>query len=527
MRSPAKFQPRVVLLWVITFSCVCGFLKADEQSDKQQPSLLKEKKPERPSLLDQYKDESKEQDSASADKEKDARDFDPFAEDLRVGCATRCLHIRYEDDFDFSDESPIASLDDPRSKLKNIPLNDKWSMDLGGEFRLRFESRTNPDFGQSNQTQNSQENFRWFLHANVKFDQLFRVFVQGAFNHVEDQDGPFQPTQENHGDLQQLFFDLRVLGQDVPLNLRVGRQELGYGAYRLIGPLDWVSNRRRFDAVKLAYRYENWQVDAFYAKPVVVHRLGSDHYNEDYDLYGLYSTYRGIKDHGIDMYLFGVDRIEDTTNPNGAIGDQSIFTLGTRFFGRTGPWDYDTELAGQWGSWASDTVQAYDWNIDGGYTWSEVTMQPRLSAGFEWASGDDDPYDGIVGTFTQLFPFDHQCIGMLDFVGHQNVTRVYTGLDLWPIKDKLKSSIVYLNYWLSEVEDAQYSAGGVPILRDMQGHSGSEFGHELDIWIEWQMTPNSTISLGYAHFFEEDLVHDLVPGDDDPDLFIVQYRYRF
>lgn len=443
------------------------------------------------------------------------------------GCAARCLHIRYEDDFDFGDASPEVDPGDPRAKLKRIPLVDRWSMDLGGEFRLRWESRTNGDFGRSDRTQNAQQQYRWFLHANVKYDQLFRVFIQGAFNHVEDQDGPFQPTQENHGDLQQLFFDLRILGQDVPLNLRVGRQELGYGTFRHLGPLDWVSNRRRFDAVKLAYKYEDWRIDAFYAKPVVVKRKSADHWNEGYDLYGLYATYTGLPRHGLDGYFFAMDRTEDTVNPNRRSGDQSIFTLGTRFWGRTGGWDYETEFAGQWGRWAGDTVQAYNAAIDGGYTFHGAAMMPRVSAGFEWASGDDDPHDHAVGTFTQLFPFDHQCIGMLDFVGRQNVTRAYAGLDFWPVEDKLKSSIVFLQYWLSEEPDAQYNAGGVPVFRDLRGRGGVEFGRELDIWIEWQMTANSTLSLGYAHFFNGNYVYDQLPGADTPNLVMVQYRYRF
>ncbi|MEK6674668.1 MAG: alginate export family protein [Planctomycetota bacterium] len=452
---------------------------------------------------------------------------DPADEAGHSGCSSRCLHIRYEDEFDFSDEVLQGREDDPRLKLKRIPLGDSWNMDVGGEFRLRWESRTNADFGQTPRSQNAQQDYRWFLHTNIKYRDLFRLFAQGAFNHVEDQEGPFQPTLENHGDLQQLFFDWRVFGAEVPVSLRIGRQELSYGAYRLVGPLDWVSNRRRFDAIKLVYRLESWRVDAFYAKPVVVQRKSPDAWNEGYDFFGLYTQYKGIPKHGIDLYLFAVDRTEDTTNPNGRSGDQSIYTLGTRFFGRTAAWDYDTELAGQWGTWAGDTVQAWNWAVDGGYTIGDSVMKPRVSAGFEWASGDDNPDDRTAGTFNQLFPFDHQCIGMQDLVGHQNLTRVYFGFDLWPIADKLKSSLVFLNYWLSEEKDSLYNAGGVPLLRDRRGHGGVDFGQELDLWIEWEMTENSTLSMGYSHFWDDRLVHSLARSDDDPDLFIVQYRYRF
>jgi hypothetical protein len=392
---------------------------------------------------------------------------------------------------------------------------------------LRWESRSNPDFGIGERTHNAQQDYRWFLHANVKFRDLFRVFVQGAFNHVEDQDGPFQPTLENHGDLQQLFFDWKFAGNETPFALRAGRQELAYGAYRLVGPLDWVSNRRRFDAVKLMHKNERWNVDVFYAKPVVVQRHEADDWNEGYDLYGAYATYKHSEHHGADLYFFGVDRTEDTINPNSRVGDQSIYTLGARLFGQSSGWDYDGEFSGQWGKWAGDTVQAWSWVLDGGYSFVDVPLTPRLSAGLEWSSGDGDPNDGIVNTFSHLFPFDHQCIGMQDLVGRQNLTRVFGGLDIWPIARRLKASIVFLHYWLSEEEDHLYNAGGVPLLRDLKGRSGVEVAQELDLWIEWTMNANSTFSVGYSHVWDDRFVHDLVPGGDDPDMVLVQYRYRF
>ncbi len=460
--------------------------------------------------------------------------YEPAGEDARAPAdvdarplALRFFNLRYDEDFRYLDEYPELREAEPRRWLKNLPVGDDWRVDVGGEFRLRMEARTNAVFSSVPQTQNTQQNYRWLLHANVRYRNLFRLFAQGIVAHVEDQDGPFQPAQENHGDVQQLFGDLRILGEDVPLTLRVGRQELAYGIYRLVGPLDWVSNRRRFDAVKLFYTSDTWDIDAFYAKPVVVELHSADRWNEDHDFYGLYATYKGIPGHVVDGYFFAIDRTEDTLNPNGHSGDQSIYTFGTRFAGKAGGWDYDTELSGQWGQWAGDTVQAWSWAIDGGYTFANVPLSPRLSSGFDVTTGDRNPEDDEVGTFNQLFPFDHVCNGMLDLIGRQNITRTYVGLDLWPIPDKLKVSTVAHFYWLTAREDSIYEAGGTPYLRDETGNSGGELGQELDLWIEWTITPYSSLMFGYAHFFDDNFVHTRVGGDDDPDLFIVQYRYRF
>lgn len=458
----------------------------------------------------------------------------------------RFLNLRYDEDYSYLDDFPEQRGDDPRMKLKNIHLDDDWRLDFGGEFRLRMDSRTNAFLGRESDTHNNQQFYRWLLHADLKYRDAFRLFAQGIVAHAEDQDGPFAPTQENHGDVQQLFADFRL---PADLTLRVGRQELAYGVERLVGPLDWVSTRRRFDGVKLMYRGSRFDVDAFWTRPVMVRRESADAWNENSDFYGIYATYRGgaqppkgavcCSIHGgqsthatgsystLDGYFFGLNRYADTVNPNGRSGDLSVYTLGTRFAGRYGAWDFDAEAAGQWGHWAGDRVHAWSAAIDGGYTFENAPMHPRLGTGIDFTSGDDTPYDDKVGTFNQLFPFDRVCIGILDLIGRQNLTRTYAALDLWPVKDRVRLSTIYHYYFLSEERDALYNASGIPLLRDGKGRSGLAFGSELDIWLDWSMTAWSTLSIGYSHFWDGRYVHDRVRGDDDTDLVLVQYRYRF
>jgi hypothetical protein len=437
------------------------------------------------------------------------------------------FNLRYDEDFRYLEDQPELRGDDPRMALKNIDLGDRWRLDVGGEFRLRWESRTNQLLGRVRESHNAQQNYRWMLHANLRHGDNLRFFFQGIAAHAEDQDGPFQPTQENHGDIHQLFADWVIPGAGDRFTLRLGRQELTYGVQRLIGPLDWVSTRRRFDGAKLMYRGAVLHVDAFATRPVIVRRDSMDPWNKDRDFYGVYAIYKGIANHEVDAYFLGYERRDETVNPNGRSGEHTTYTLGGRFHGKTGRWDYDTELAGQWGDWAGDRVHAWSFAIDGGYTIDPWPMKPRISAGFDYTSGDDDPYDNKVGTFDQLFPFDHVCIGMLDLVGRQNLTRSYVGVDFWPVEDRAKMAIVYHRYWLSEEKDAAYDAGGVARLRDGSGRSGVEFGSEIDVWLDWWLTNYSTVSIGYGHFFSGRYVHNRVRGADDADLVIVQYRYRF
>jgi hypothetical protein len=322
-----------------------------------------------------------------------------------------------------------------------------------------------------------------------------------------------------------LFFDLRLVGEESPWTLRVGRQELSYGNQRLVSPLDWATVRRRFDGVKLFAKTNAWDVDFFYVKPVLVQRRQRDRYDEDFDFYGIYTTYKGIPRHGVDLYSFAVDDTGNRVNPNGRAGDKSTYTLGSRFWGKTGGFDYEAEVTGQWGHWAGDHVRAWSVSVDGGYTF-DVAMTPRLGAGFDWASGDRNPRDSTVQTFDQLFPLGHAYFGYLDLVGRQNVTGPNVSLSAWPVKDKVKAAIAWRHFWLADERDAIYNAAGAATRRDPTGRSGREVGSELDVTVLWKVDTHSTLLLGWSHLWDADFIQE-TGTSEDADLFYVQYAFKF
>ena len=211
---------------------------------------------------------------------------------------------------------------------------------------------------------------------------------------------------------------------------------------------------------------------------------------------------------------------------NGKVGDESRFTFGTRFWGKTAGFDYEAELAGQWGRWAGHTIQAWSWSLKGGYTFANLPWTPRIGAGFDWASGDEDPRDGKVGTFDQLFPLGHAYFGWLDFIGRQNITSLNVTLSAWPIKKKVKANLTYLTFWLNAERDALYSVGGAPGRRDVTGRAGSEIGHEIDLSVVWKIDVHSSLVLGYSHFWDSDFIIN-TGKSEDPDLFWMQYKFRF
>lgn len=436
------------------------------------------------------------------------------------------LDLRYDEDFSYLAGEAGTYREDFFDPIKYIEFSDDWHLTLGGEFRMRIEAETNKAFGATEPAQDTFLLHRYFLHADLRYRELFRVFVQGVTAFDEDRDLAKRATDENQWDIHQAFLDTRILGESVPLTLRLGRQELGYGNQRLVSPLDWANVRRRFDAATLIWRGETWRFDAWFARPVIVERRQSDDWNEDFDFYGGYFAYTGWKSHGLDVYGFYTDKDAVAANVNGQSGEEHRYTVGSRFWGNQLGWDYEAEAAGQWGRWAGETIQAYAVALDGGHTFEEVTWQPRIGAGFDWASGDSDPTDADVQTFDQLFPLGHKYLGHIDLVGRQNITAINVNASAWPVEKKVKTAAAYHVFRLSEEEDALYDASGRALRRDSAGDGGRRVGQELDLTVDWQLDVHSSVLLGYSHFWSGKFISDTGPRED-ADLFYVQYRFRF
>lgn len=437
------------------------------------------------------------------------------------------LDLRYDEDFSYLDGEPGSYREDFFDPIKNIHVDDDWRLTFGGEFRFRLEAENNFAFGARRRSQDTFQLYRYLLHADLRYRDTFRVFLQGASMHDEDRDLPDRPFDENKLALQQLFVDVRPLGTGSPLLVRIGRQDLSYGAERFVSPLRWVNSRRRFDAVKLVWEAPQWQFDVFYAKPVLpIRRNQFDRWDEEFDFYGAYWTYSGIPDHGVDVFFFANDDTRNRTNPNGRAGDVTRMTLGGRFYGKRCGFDYDAVLAGQWGEWAGDSIRAWAWTLDGGYTFEDLKCKPRIGAGFDWASGDRNPTDGTVETFDQLFPLGHKYLGFMDFFGRQNIQAANVNVSAWVVPKRVQSRIAYHAFWLQSKDDAIYNAGGVPGRRDRTGESGREIGHEIDWTLLWKVDPHQSVLFGYSHFFDSDVIINTGPSED-ADFFYVQYSVKF
>jgi hypothetical protein len=432
--------------------------------------------------------------------------------------------LRSTDDFSYLDGPPGSYQADVFDPIKNIRLGD-WRLSLGGSFRGRLESRTNKFPNLVDPTQDTAFLHRTYLHADLRFRKLLRFYLEGTYAEIEQNDSPLLAIDENRWDFYQYFADLRVLGESVPLTLRAGRQELLYGKQRLVSPLDWANTRRRFEGFKLFWEDSNWNADLWYVFPVVVDGRDLDHYDERQPFLAAYVSYKGIPNHGIDLYYFYTRNANEPQNAAGDRGSLNLNTLGGRFFGKTGPWDYDTELTGQFGSFAGDVVQAWSWTADGGYTLKQMPWSPRLGLGLDYASGDKDPFDRQHQTFNQIFPLGHAYLGIMDFIARQNIRAGNINLTVNPHK-KVTAQATYLVFCLDSETDSLFNAAGASVRRDPWAQSGARVGQELDLVIDLQIDTHQKVQFGYAHFWNGAFVRQ-TGLDDDADFLYVQYEVKF
>jgi hypothetical protein len=300
--------------------------------------------------------------------------------------------------------------------------------------------------------------------------------------------------------------DLRLAAVDLgsaaaPVTIRLGRQELVYGEQRLVGHVGWLNAARSFDGVKVTLRTPAVQVDTF-ATSLVRVGDGLDRSGAGHRFAGAYAaTTRIVPKATVEPFFFWKRDVNLGTEA-GAVGDLELATIGLRIAGRlTARLDYGAEVAVQRGSLGTDTVRAWagHWQV------RESLPGPgavRVIAEYNHASGDEDPGDGVRGTFDQLYPTPHDKYGLADQIGWKNLHHVRGGVEFAPLA-ALPVTATYHAWWLAEPRDALYAASGAPVARVITGAAGRRVGQELDVQASRALGPSLQLAAGYAH---------LVPG---------------
>jgi hypothetical protein len=246
---------------------------------------------------------------------------------------------------------------------------------------------------------------------------------------------------------------------------------------------------------------------------------------------GLWLTYRPMKGQAIDLYYLDLDNangnaqgefVGKTRQP----GSFNTSTFGSRYAGNYNDLLFDFEGMYQFGPWSNQDTSAGAYTASLGWNFSKLPMTPQVWMGYDFAAGDHHPgATDTHGTFNQLFPFGHYYFGYLDLVGRQNIEDLNWQLVVWPMK-WITINTQYHLFRLDAARDALYGPAGQVIRVDPTGRAGRDVGNEFDTWVNFHLTQNQDVWVGWSKLYEGSYLKKTGLGPS-PELFYLQYSLRF
>ena len=401
---------------------------------------------------------------------------------------------------------------DPIKYIRLRRGRNDWFLTISGEAREVWEQTGNNNWGQ----QPYWNNFfleRYVLGFDAHFGKHVRTFVQFKSGLESFRIGGPRPIDEKKLDFQNAFLDLATAGDHNWLTLRVGIQELEYGAGRLIDVREGPNVRLSFIGFRLLNKVGSWRIDAFAVRP----RLDNFGFFDDYPnhqvefwgVYGWRPLSRGVS---IDAYYLGLNRAQ-ASYERGTAPEQRQ-SLGIRFSRpiaeKERGWDFDYEGVWQFGSFGSAGLQAWTAASDTGYTVPTWRLKPRFSLKADISSGDN-PRSNTLGTFYPLFPIGNY-FGVIADTGPGPLNfrdlhpRVLTD---WGHGVTVSTDWIF--YWRQSLQDGVYSVPGMLIRSS--GNSNARFvGNRPGVEMRWQATRHLWFQADYGIFFAGQFLKQTEPG---------------
>lgn len=420
----------------------------------------------------------------------------------------------YNNDFSYLND-PAYDQWWPGDRLKRNRIGDCWVWDVGGQYRLRLHNeRHHRGLGLTGRNDDFLLH-RTRVYGNIQYSQWLRVYAEYIDAESNYEDFPPRSIEVNRSDLNNLFGDLRVLKTDRGgLWLRAGRQELLYGSQRLITPLDWSNTRRRFDGYKVFWKGENWDLDAFYVRPIPVDVNRFDSPDFDREFMGFFASYKGIENETLDLYYLAF---------NSEVTPFKYDTYGARYSGSDGPWLWDVEGAYQSGTFQGANHDAGFWVVGFGRKMEQVTWKPTVWVYYDWASGDEIQGNG----FDHLFPLGHRYLGFMDLFGRRNLEDANVLITAKP-RPQLTLLLWYHYFSLENGNDVPYNVNLTP-FNAVNPPASQDLGHEIDLVASWNINARLNLLFGYSHFFAGGYYRNTpgLPFRGDADFYYTQMTFNF
>ncbi len=288
-------------------------------------------------------------------------------------------------------------------------------------------------------------------------------------------------------DLHQGYVDLTRGGSTV----RLGRQEVGLGDERLIGPLAWANTGRSFDGALVQQQLNAGHVRVFWMNVaerdslnlIGIHPQGNEGTDSDGWLIGAFVT----KTVGATVLegMFLHDR--------NAATDES-YTAHGRLNGTMGSFVYDGSGAYQFGP----NLRAFLLSARVGAAFGNGGS---VAAQLDYISGDADTLDATGRAFQTLYPTAHAYHGYMDYF--LTFPRNTLGGGLVDAIGRVR--LPTPEFWSARADVHRFS-----LAQERNGSKG--LGWEIDAVARRAFAGTSAVELGASVFVPEDLMTTIAPA---------------
>jgi hypothetical protein len=390
--------------------------------------------------------------------------------------------------YDLPDLRPTGMLND------QLP---KW-LQFGLEERFRWEGTHNSGFSPGRTDSYLLNRFRFGMVLQPA--SWFRIVAQVQDARPFLQNPPIGPPNENRWDLKYAYAEFGN-SETQPVSLRVGRQSIDYNS-TILSNSEWRNQARSYDAVVTNFHVDRYRLGIFAASVVAPLDEGISHHVAGNNVYGMFGGIDRLLPHSaIEPFVIwrvlpgiGVETATGTTK--GKLDEKAY---GFRIRGKEiSNFDYRFESIWERGSAGSNGIEAWGATLGAGYRAENLPGRPRFFTGYDYASGDKNPRDGIHNTFDTMYPTAHDRFGIADQFGWQNIIGVRAGGTFEPHR-RWQITGQYLNFWLASATDAVYNTSGGAIARDATGKSGAHLAEEFDVYTWYEINRQVHVGVGIGH----------------------------
>ncbi len=385
-----------------------------------------------------------------------------------------------------------------------------WKLSAEARFRPEWRRELDLDRGADDDTFTGFMRLR--LGVGAAWKDRAEVFVQVQDSRIAGEESSTASNEQNT-DLHQVWLRLPDLGAK-GLSVTVGRQEWTFGEGRLIGDFGWDNVGRSFDGARIRYERKISRIDGLLAR--ISHRNALDPNGaalpatEGSDLDGVLTLWAPAVGREYEGYALGFADHVEAAGEGGAPGETTVHALGARLKDRYGLVDLNGELAAQRGEVNGDDLAAWAGAIQIGATLGRDAKW-RPFAGYDVATGDEDPADGERQEFFNFFPTNHPHYGYADLEGWRNIRSPYAGASITAGRHFALAKVH--RFSLFEEAGPWKSAGGAVLGFDATGSSGSRVGSEADLIYRLSFREKALLETGAARFHPGRFAR-LTRGDD-------------